>query len=72
MAGAEPGEVNYEDLSKVLQIENEKLREALRRLSEISTKDKETIKQLAPTMQQLEDELRDLKAFKRQVVYLCI
>jgi len=66
MAGAEPGEVNYEDLSKVLQIENEKLREALRRLSDISTKDKETIKQLAPTMQQLEDELRDLKAFKRQ------
>jgi regulator of replication initiation timing len=68
MGGAEPGEVNFEDLSKVLQIENEKLREALRRLSDISMKDKETIKQLAPTMQQLEEELRDLKAFKRQAL----
>ncbi|MEY2797808.1 MAG: hypothetical protein RIS22_74, partial [Actinomycetota bacterium] len=56
--------MNYEDLSKVLQLENDKLREALRRLHAVSLRDKETIRDLAPTMQQKDDEIRELRIFK--------
>lgn len=62
----EPGEINFEDLSGLLEIENDKLREALRRLQEVSKKDKESIEQMSPTMQKLEEEIRDLRAFKIQ------
>ena len=63
---SETGEINFEDLSNLLEVENDKLREALRRLQEISKKDKESIEQMSPTMQNLEEEIRDLRAFKIQ------
>ena len=54
-----------EDEVKMLKVENDKLREGLRRLNELSLQDKEQLKHLHPKLEERDKEVTELRDFKK-------